>query len=104
MGIPVALYLFHAGCQKRGLLRGCDPHRNCGMVVILLCFLYNYGNLTLTLHQVKRSHPVEGWLFIGKFKVGSVSEISVALKASKNGIKIHNEYDTKPLIKSYNCY
>ena len=28
---------------------------------------------------------------------------SVALVASKKGIKIHHEYDARPLIKSYNC-
>ena len=31
--------------------RGYDLHRNYGMVVILLSFLCNYDNLTLTLHQ-----------------------------------------------------
>ena len=76
--------------------------RNCGMVVVLLSFLYNYDNLTLKLHQGKRNYPDEGWLFIGRFKVGSVP--GIALKASKKSIKIHHEYDARPLIKSYNCY
>ena len=53
------------------------------MVVILLSFLCNYDNLTLKLHQVKRSYPDERWLFIGRSKVGSVPGISVALEASK---------------------
>ena len=53
------------------------------MVVILLSFLYNYDNLTLKLHQGKRSYPDEGWLFIGRFKVGSVPGMSAALEASK---------------------
>ena len=53
------------------------------MVVILLSFLYNYDNLTLKLHQGKRSYPDEGWLFIGRLKVGSVPGISVALETSK---------------------
>ena len=61
----------------------CDLHRNYGMVVILLSFLCNYDNLTLKLHQEKRSYPDEGWLFIGRFKVGSVPGMSVALVASK---------------------
>ena len=74
------------------------------MVVILLSFLYNYDNLTLKLHQGKRSYPDEGWLFIGRFKVGSVPGISVALEASKKSIKIYHEYDARPLIKSHNCY
>ena len=75
MDILVALYFFQVDCQKRGLnfsWGGCDLHRNCGMVVILLFFLYNYDHLTLKLHQRKRSYPDEGWLFIGRFKVGSV--------------------------------
>ena len=57
------------------------------MVGILLSFLCNYNNLTLKLHQGKRSYPVEGWLIIGRFKVGSVQGISAALKASKKVLK-----------------
>ena len=53
------------------------------MVVILLSFLCNYDNLTLKLHQEKRSYPDKRWLFIGRFKVGSVPEMSIALEASK---------------------
>ena len=53
------------------------------MLVISLSFLYNYDNLTLKLHQGKRSYPDEGWRFTGRFKVGSVPEISIALAASK---------------------
>ena len=53
------------------------------MLVILLSFLYNYDNLTLKLHQGKRSYSDERWLFIGRFKVGSVPGKSVALVASK---------------------
>ena len=64
--------------------------RNRGMVVVLLSFLYNYDNLTLKLHQGKRSYPDEGWFFIGRFKVGSAPGIRVALKTSKNSIKIHH--------------
>ena len=52
-------------------------------MVILLSFLYNYDNLTLKLHQGKRSYPDEGWLFIGRFKVGSVPGMSVTPEASK---------------------
>ena len=62
---------------------GGDLHRNYGMVVILWSFLYNYDNLTLKLHHKKRSYPDERWLFIGRFKVGSVPGKSVALVASK---------------------
>ena len=84
--------------------RECDLHRNCGMVVISLSFLCNYDNLTLILHQEKRNYPDEGWLFIGRFKVTCVPEMNVALAASKKSIKIHHEYDTRPLIKSCNSY
>ena len=86
MGILVALYFFLGGLPEKGayfFLGGCDLHRNCGMVVILLSFLYNYDNLTLKLHQGKRSYSDERWLFIGRFKVGSVPGKSVALVASK---------------------
>ena len=86
MGILVALYFFEADCQERGLnffWGGCDLHRNYGMVVILLSFLCNYDNLILKLHQEKRTYPDKGWLFISRFKVGSVPGMSVALEASK---------------------
>ena len=55
----------------------------CDMVVILLSFLCNYENLTLKLPQGKRCYPDEGSLFIGRFKVESVSWMSVTLEASK---------------------
>ena len=105
MCILVALYFFSGGLPEwaQFFLGGRELHRNCGMVAILLSFLYNYGNLTLKLHQGKRSYPDEGWLFIGRFKVGIAPEISVALKAYKKSIKNHNEYDVRPLIKSYSC-
>ena len=84
--------------------RGSDLHRNYGMTVILLSFLCKYDDLTLKLHQEKRSYPNEKWLFIGRFEVGSVPGMSVALEASKKSIKIHHENDARPLINSYNCY
>ena len=56
---------------------GYDLHRNYGMVVILLSFLCNYDNLTLQLYQKN------GVTLIGRFKVGSVPGMSVALEASK---------------------
>ena len=54
---------------------GCELHRNYGLVI--LPFLCNYDNLTLKLHQEKRSYPNERWLFIGRFKVGSVPVKSI---------------------------
>ena len=57
--------------------------RNYGMVVILLPSLCNYDNLILKLHQGKRCYPDERWLFIGRFKVGSVPGKSVTLVTSK---------------------
>ena len=77
---------------------GFDLHRNYGMVVILLSFLCNSDNLG------KRCYPDDGWLFIGRFKVESIPGMSVAIEASKKSVKIHDEYDARPLIKSYNCY
>ena len=53
------------------------------MVVTLLYFLFNYDNLTLKLHHEKHSYPDERWLFIDRFKVGSVPGKTVALVASK---------------------
>ena len=41
------------------------------MVLILLSLFCNHDNLILKLHQ-KNSYLDEGWLFIGRFKVGSV--------------------------------
>ena len=61
-------------------------------------------NLTQKLHQEKCSYLDEGWIFIGRFKVGSVPGMSVALEASRKSIKIHHDYDARPLIKSCNCY
>ena len=88
-GDPCGFVFFEADCQKGGsvFLGGCDIHRNCSVVVMLLPFLCNYDNLTLKLHQKKRNYPDEGWLFIDRFKVGSVTGMSAALVASK---KSHN--------------
>ena len=61
----------------------CDLHRNYGMAVILLSFLCSYDNLTLKLHHKKRIYPDERWIFIDRFKVGSVPGRSVAVVASK---------------------
>ena len=85
-GHPGGFVFFSGRLPEKGaqfFLGGCDLHRNCGMVVTSFSFLYNYGNLALELHQGKRSYLDEGWLFIDRFKVGSVPGISVALKASK---------------------
>ena len=92
---------FWGGLPGKGaqlFLGGCDLHRNYGMVVILLSFLCNYDNLTLKLHQEKRSYPDERRFFIGRLKVGSVPGMSVALAASKKSTKIHHEYDARTLI------
>ena len=86
MGILAALHFLRWTARKGGSIflgGGYDLHRNYGMVVILLSLLSNYDNLTLKLHQEKRSYPDERWLFIGRFKVGSVPGMSVALEASK---------------------
>ena len=58
-------------------------HKNYGMVVILLYFLCNYDNFTLKLHHNTRSYLDERWIFIGRFKVGSVPGKSFALVVSK---------------------
>ena len=86
MGILVALYFLRQTAKKGGstFRRGvCDLHRNYGLVVIVLSFLCNCDNLTLKLHQGKRSYPNERWLFSGRFKVLSVPGKSVVLVTSK---------------------
>ena len=87
MGILVALYFLRRTARKGGSIFlgggvGYDLHRNYCMVVVLLSFC-SYDNLTLKVHQEKRSYPGETWLFIGRFKVGSVPVTSVVLEASK---------------------
>ena len=85
MGILVALYFLRRTARKGGstFLGECEIHRNCGLVVILLSFLFNFDNLKLKLHQEKRSCPNERWLFIGRFKVGSAPGKSIVLVTSK---------------------
>ena len=46
----------------------------------------------------------DGFLLVGRFKVGSVPGMSVALEASKKSVKIHHEYDARSLIKPCDCY
>ena len=85
MGNRCDFEFFGGGLPQKGaqfFLGGCDFHRNYGMVVILLPFLCNYDNLTIKLHQEKHSYPDEAWIFIGRFKAGSVPGMSVALEAS----------------------
>ena len=84
MGDPCGFEFFWGRLpEKRAqfFLVGCDLHRNYAIVVILLSFLCNYENLLLKLHQEKRSYPDEGQIFIGRFKVGSIPGMSVALEA-----------------------
>ena len=91
-------HLFNVECCK--LHEKLLPyHRNYGMVVILLSFLCNYDNLTLKLHHENRSYPDERWLFIDRFKVGSVPGKSCSCSTQKS-IKIHHEYDARSLMKS----
>ena len=63
MGILAALHFLRWTARKGVsifLVGGYDLHRNYDMIVILLSFLCNYDNLTLKLHQEKRSYPDEG--------------------------------------------
>ena len=71
---------FQVDCQKRVFNFSWGDVTSIETVVwqlILLSFLYNYDKLKLKLHQGKRNYPDEGWLFIGRFKVGSVPGIRV---------------------------
>ena len=72
MAILVALYFFEVDYQKRALNffgGGRDLHKNYGVVVILLSFLCNYDNLTLKLHQKKRSYPDEDGFLLADSKL-----------------------------------
>ena len=103
---PCGFEFFWGGLPEKRtqfFLRGCDLHRNYGMVVILLSFLCNYDNLALKLHQEKRSNLDEGWIFIGRFKVGSVLGMSVAREASKKSIKIHHSFLVAKKIYKFYC-
>ena len=83
-GGPSGFEFFWGGLpEKRDqfFLGECRLHRNYGVVVILLSFLCNYDDLSLKFHQEKRSYLDEGWIFMGRFKVGSVPRMSVAREA-----------------------
>ena len=80
-GHPGGFAFFMRRLQEKGaqfFLGGCDFYRNYGTVVILLSFLNNYDNLALKLHKGKSCCPDERWIFIGRFKVGSVAGMIVA--------------------------
>ena len=88
-GHPGNFVIFEADCQKMGLSFswwGVLPPQK----------LWHGGNFIVFVYK--------RWVFIGRFEVGTVPGTSVALEASKNRIKIHHEYDARPLTKSYNCY
>ena len=85
MGILVGLYFFWGGLPEKGAqfyLEECELHRNYGMVVFSLSFLCDNDNLTLKLHQEKRSYLMKDG-FYWQIQVGSVPGMSVALAASK---------------------
>ena len=61
-GHPGGFVFFWSGLPEKGtqfFWGERDLHKNYGVVVILLSFLCNYDNLTLKLHQKKRSYPDE---------------------------------------------
>ena len=79
-GNPAGFVFFLGGLLEKGsqFFGG-----NVTSLVILLSFIKNYDNFALKLHQGKHSYPDEGWIFIGRFKVGNVPGINTAFKASK---------------------
>ena len=64
---------------------------------MLLSLLCNHDNLVLKLLQKKRSYLHEEWLFIGRFKVGSVPRMRVVLVASKT--KQNHDYIPGPALE-----
>ena len=55
-------------------LKFCKYYLSYSMVLILLPLLCNHNNLILKLDQ-KKGWLDKGWLFTGRIKVGSVSEM-----------------------------
>ena len=88
-GDPVGFAFFFRWTARKGgtnFLGGCDLHKIYGIVATLLSFLCTYDNLTLKLHQEKRSYPDKRWLFIGRFKAGSVLGRGVFLLAASKKV------------------
>ena len=83
MGILVALHFFGLNCQERGLNFSWEDMTLIETMVVILSSFFNYDTLTLKLQHKKLSYPDERLIFIGRFKVGSVSGKSVALVGSK---------------------
>ena len=54
----------------------------------------------------KRSYPDKRWILLAdsKLEVSQDTWKSVTLVAFKKSIKIHHDYDARPLLKSCNCY
>ena len=99
-GNPGGFVFFLRRTARKGgsiFLRGCDLHRNYGMVVGLLSFLCNNENLTLKLHQGKRCYPDEACLIIDRFKVWSVPRMSVALETSCLSIPAESTPESSPV-------
>ena len=85
-GDPGGFVFFEADCQEKGLNFSWGDVKSTETIVFLvisLSFLFKYDNLSLKLHQEKRSYPDERWLFIGRFKVGSVPGKTVVLVTYK---------------------
>ena len=60
---PGGFVFFEADCQERGLKFSLGDVTSVETGLVILSFLRNYENLTLKLHQEKRSYPNERWLF-----------------------------------------
>ena len=78
--------------------------RSNSMVLSSLFLLSNRGNLTLKLHQ-KNSYLNEGWLFIGRFKVGSLPRMESIADASERCSlwRIMNKHDCWNVYR-FSCY
>ena len=62
-GDPGGFVFFEADCQETGLKFSLGDVTSIETGLVILSFLCNYDNLTLKLHQEKRSYPNERWLF-----------------------------------------
>ena len=109
-GDPGAFVLFLRRNARKGgstFLRGMWPlwklWYGSNIIVFFVC---EHDALTLRLYQVNAATLMKGGFLLAdsKLQVSQDPWKSVTLVAFKKSIKIHREYDARPLIKSCNCY
>ena len=82
-GRPCGFDFFWGGLpEKRGqfFIRGCDLHRNYGMIVILLPFLCNYDNLTLSYIRKSEATQMKDEFLLADLKLEVYQEWVLLVK------------------------